>query len=93
LQHLNFFLANYNVVNPKKIRNPIYADYNPGYESLDSLDRFKQEFQSQGNLNPQPVYQDNYEQFENRNPQNEDQSNELAKNVTNIYGVTPPRSG
>lgn len=90
------FLANFNVVSPQKIRNPFYADYNPIYENqnIDSLDKFKNEFQSQPNLKvPKLGYQENYDQFQRRNLQNEDNSNELAKNLANFYGVTPPRTG
>ena len=89
-------LANFDVVSPQKIRNPFYADYNPISANLnmDSLDKFKKEYQSQPNLKvPQLGYQENYDQFQNRNIQNENDSNELAKNLANFYGVTPPRTG
>lgn len=89
------------MIQPKKIRNPFYADYNPGY--MDSLDQFKNSFRPEGNFsNPKQtkeIYQP--EMFENNQvyqgdniPQNYYQkSNDLSKNFANFYGVTPPPTG
>lgn len=90
---------NINKIQPKKIRNPFYADYNPSPTYNDSLDQFKNSYQSQGFLpqNKQPENQ-NFEinnDMGNNEPYLEQppKQNDLSKNFANFYGVTPPPTG
>lgn len=86
-----------------KIRNPLYADYSPGYSSpnIDSLDQFKNEYNFQENTNAKnqnQYYEDQnlqnvYKQYEELPQKQQTNSNELSKNLANFYGVTPPRTG
>ena len=59
---------------------------------MDSLDMFKKEYeQPQVNFQPPNQNQMQEEKFIQQSDLNK--QNDLAKNLANFYGVTPPRTG